>query len=122
MILMRGSSRPPHFGKAGAGPGFAQGLVQRLATAFAITMALAPTSAKAQRAPPPPPPVIVTTPPAVIVTPTVVVAPPTPSRFSDNTGMAAGATIANLGSNFLERLGNQATHGFGNAWRSNPGG
>jgi uncharacterized protein with beta-barrel porin domain len=122
MILMRGSSRPPHFGKAGAGPGFAQGLVQRLATAFAITMALASTSAKAQRAPPPPPPVIVTTPPAVIVTPTVVVAPPTPSRFSDNTGMAAGATIANLGSNFLERLGNQATHGFGNAWRSNPGG
>jgi uncharacterized protein with beta-barrel porin domain len=36
--------------------------------------------------------------------------------------MAAGVTIANLGSNFLERLGNQATHGFGNAWRSNPGG
>jgi uncharacterized protein with beta-barrel porin domain len=36
--------------------------------------------------------------------------------------MAAGATIADLGSNFLERLGSQATHGFGNAWRSNPGG
>jgi uncharacterized protein with beta-barrel porin domain len=36
--------------------------------------------------------------------------------------MAAGATVANLGSNFLERLGNQATHGFGSALRNNPGG
>ena len=36
--------------------------------------------------------------------------------------MAAGATVANLGSSFLERLGNQATHGFGNALRNNPGG
>lgn len=36
--------------------------------------------------------------------------------------MAAGATIANLGSSFLVRLGNQATHGFSNALRNNPGG
>ena len=36
--------------------------------------------------------------------------------------MAAGATIVNLGSSFLERLGNQASHGFGGALRSNPGG
>ena len=36
--------------------------------------------------------------------------------------MAAGATVAKLGSSFLERLGNQATHGFGNALRNNPGG
>jgi uncharacterized protein with beta-barrel porin domain len=36
--------------------------------------------------------------------------------------MAAGATVTDLGSNFLERLGNQATHGFGSALRSNPGG
>ncbi|MDB5609817.1 MAG: autotransporter protein [Bradyrhizobium sp.] len=36
--------------------------------------------------------------------------------------MSAGAAVTNLGSNFLERLGNQATHGFGSALRSNPGG
>jgi uncharacterized protein with beta-barrel porin domain len=30
--------------------------------------------------------------------------------------------VTNLGSNFLERLGNQATNGFGSAMRNNPGG
>jgi uncharacterized protein with beta-barrel porin domain len=30
--------------------------------------------------------------------------------------------VTNLGSNFLERLGNQATNGFGKALRNNPGG
>ena len=29
--------------------------------------------------------------------------------------LAAGATVTDLGSSFLERLGNQASHGFGNA-------
>ena len=36
--------------------------------------------------------------------------------------MSAGAAVTNLGSNFLERLGNQATYGFGSALRNNPGG
>jgi uncharacterized protein with beta-barrel porin domain len=36
--------------------------------------------------------------------------------------MSAGATVANLGSSFLERLGDQATSGLGSAFRSNPGG
>jgi uncharacterized protein with beta-barrel porin domain len=36
--------------------------------------------------------------------------------------MSAGAAVTNLGSNFLERLGNQATNGFGGALRNNPGG
>ena len=36
--------------------------------------------------------------------------------------LAAGATVTDLGSNFLERLGNQASHGFGNTLRNNPGG
>jgi uncharacterized protein with beta-barrel porin domain len=36
--------------------------------------------------------------------------------------MSAGAAVTNLGSNFLERLGDQASSGFGRAWRSNPGG
>jgi uncharacterized protein with beta-barrel porin domain len=33
-----------------------------------------------------------------------------------------GSTVANLGSSFLERLGNQASSGFDRASRSNPGG
>jgi uncharacterized protein with beta-barrel porin domain len=36
--------------------------------------------------------------------------------------MSAGAAMTNLGSNFLERLGDQATNGFGTALRNNPGG
>jgi uncharacterized protein with beta-barrel porin domain len=39
-----------------------------------------------------------------------------------NSTVATGNTIANLGSSFLERLGNQASHGFGHAQGSNPGG
>jgi uncharacterized protein with beta-barrel porin domain len=36
--------------------------------------------------------------------------------------MSAGAAVINLGSNFLERLGDQASSGFGSALRKNPGG
>jgi uncharacterized protein with beta-barrel porin domain len=36
--------------------------------------------------------------------------------------VSAGAAVANLGSNFLERLGSQATSGFGYALRNNPAG
>jgi uncharacterized protein with beta-barrel porin domain len=36
--------------------------------------------------------------------------------------LSAGAAVMNLGSSFLERLGSQATNGFGSASRSNPGG
>jgi uncharacterized protein with beta-barrel porin domain len=39
-----------------------------------------------------------------------------------DSGRAAGAAVTDLGSNFLERLGNQATHGFNSAMRNNPGG
>jgi hypothetical protein len=39
-----------------------------------------------------------------------------------NSDMSAGAAVTNLGSNFLERLGNQASYGFGRAARNNPGG
>ncbi len=36
--------------------------------------------------------------------------------------LSAGAAVANLGSSFLERLGDQASGGIGRAARSNPGG
>ena len=39
-----------------------------------------------------------------------------------NSSFSAGSAVTNLGSNFLERLGNQATSGFDKAMRSNPGG
>ena len=48
--------------------------------------------------------------------------PPTPSSASVSSNLSAGATLANLGSNFLERLGDQASGGFGRASRSNPAG
>jgi uncharacterized protein with beta-barrel porin domain len=39
-----------------------------------------------------------------------------------NIDLSAGAAVTNLGSIFLERLGSQATGGFGRAVRNNPGG
>src|ERR1700743_2297026 len=73
--------------------------------AFAIVVASsAQQEARAQLAPPPP-----------------VVAPaPLPSLPASD--LSSGAAVANLGSNFLERLGDQASGGFGRATRSNPGG
>jgi uncharacterized protein with beta-barrel porin domain len=47
---------------------------------------------------------------------------PLPSPTDINSDASAAATVTNLGSNFLERLGNQATNGFGAALRNNPGG
>src|ERR1700753_793201 len=70
-----------------------------LALAIALS---APNEARAQFVPPPPPPV--------------------PSASTTASDLSAGAGIANLGSSFLERLGDQATGGFGRASRSNPGG
>ena len=46
---------------------------------------------------------------------------PTPPPLP-NSELSATAGLADLGSNFLERLGDQSTGGFGRAWRSNPGG
>ena len=50
----------------------------------------------------------------------IIVAAPTPIEI--NSDVSAGGAVTNLGSNFLERLGNQATYGFGNALRNNLGG
>ncbi len=51
-----------------------------------------------------------------------VTPPPTPTPTSINSDLSVGAAVTNLGSNFLERLGNQATNGFGRALRDNPAG
>src|ERR1019366_10131454 len=98
MTFMRCSSRPSRAREIGAG--------RRLASAVAIAFALA---------------VMAATPTQAQIT--LVPAPtPTPSRTDIDYNMSAGAAVTNLGSNFLERLGNQATYGFGGALRNNPGG
>jgi uncharacterized protein with beta-barrel porin domain len=48
--------------------------------------------------------------------------PSTPNPNSVDSTLAAGAMVTDLGSSFLERLGDQASHGFGNTLRNNPGG
>ena len=89
-------------------------LVGALAIIFGILLAVAAASppAQAQNAPRPPTPPPPTPPPP---TP-----PPTPTDI--NSDLSGGAAVTNLGSNFLERLGNQASYGFGRALRNNPGG
>src|SRR5438128_947072 len=80
-------------------------LAGAVAIVFGILLAVAAASppAQAQNAPRPPTPPPPTPPPP---TP-----PPTPSPTDINSDLSGGA--ANLGSNFLERLGNQASYGFG---------
>jgi uncharacterized protein with beta-barrel porin domain len=56
-------------------------------------------------------------------TPTPMPSPtPIPVPTSTNYDQSAGNTALNLGSNFLERLGNQASGGVNRAFRTNPGG
>ena len=95
------SSRPSRAEETGAG----RRLVGAAAIVFGVVLAAAAASppAEAQIALRPPP-------------------APTPSRTDIDSDLSAGATLTNLGSNFLERLGNQATYGFGRALRNNPGG
>ncbi|WP_414642279.1 autotransporter outer membrane beta-barrel domain-containing protein [Bradyrhizobium sp.] len=47
---------------------------------------------------------------------------PTPIKTEINSDISTGSTVINLGSSFLERLGNQATNGFTRGLRTNPGG
>ena len=101
---MRCSSRPSRARETGTG----RSLARAIAAAFIVVLASGAASppAQAQVAPPLPAP-----------TPT-----PTPTPGDIASDRSAGATVTNLGSSFLERLGNQATGGFGSALRNNPAG
>jgi uncharacterized protein with beta-barrel porin domain len=56
-------------------------------------------------------------------TPTPTPSPtPSPSATKINADISVGSTVVDLGSNFLERLGNQATGGSVRGQRNNPGG
>src|SRR3982074_670757 len=97
------------FRRAG-GPGAGGKLASAIAVVFVFVLAVAAASSSAQ---------------AQTLTPTPTPTPsptPSPTPTAINSDMSAGAAVTNLGSNFLERLGTQATNGFGNALRNNPGG
>ena len=80
------------------------------AVAFALITVLSTTSGFAQSPTPTP-------------TPTPTPSPtPIPMPTATNYDQSAGNSSLNLGSNFLERLGNQASGGVNRAFRTNPGG
>jgi uncharacterized protein with beta-barrel porin domain len=86
--------------------------VRRIAAAiaFALVVMLSATSGFAQSPTPTP-------------TPTPTASPtPVPTPTSTNYDQSAGNSALDLGSNFLERLGNQASGGVNRAFRTNPGG
>lgn len=89
--------------------------VRRIATAIMAAFALVMMAAAA----PPGLAQSLTPTPAASPTPTPS---PTPPPSSTNYDLSAGNSALDLGSNFLERLGNQASGGVNRAFRTNPGG
>jgi uncharacterized protein with beta-barrel porin domain len=100
MDCMRGSLRPSRAWKIGT----SRALARLAAIAFVL---IGITSAAQAQTPPTPP-----TPPVA----------PEPTAIAVNSMVSSNAALANLGSNFLERLGNQASNGFNRLQRTNPGG
>jgi hypothetical protein len=108
IALMSCSSRPSPTTETRLG----RRLARAIAIAFALGLVIAAMSPPAQAqlafvpaaTPPPPPP------------------SPAPLPTDVSSELSAAAAVTNLGSNFLERLGSQATYGFGRALRNNPGG
>ena len=100
---MCGSSRPSRAKETGTG----RRLARAVAVVFAVILAVGIASSAQAQSPAPTP------------TPTPS---PSPTPTVTNSYVSAGATVTNLGSSFLERLGNQATNGFGSGLRNNPGG
>jgi uncharacterized protein with beta-barrel porin domain len=95
---MRCELRPSEAGETGAG----RRVVRAFVIAFVMAMAtLSPAAAQLVPAPAP---------------------TPTPGITIIGSDVAAGQAVSNLGSNFLERLGNQATNGVNRIGRNNPGG
>lgn len=83
-------------------------IVTVIAIAFTLVVIMSATPSFAQSPTPTPTP-----------TPT---ASPTPTPTATNYDQSAGNSALNLGSGFLERLGNQASGGINRVSRTNPGG
>jgi hypothetical protein len=104
MDWMRCSSRLSRARKIGIG--------RALARLVAIAFVLIGIMSVAQAQSPTPTPTPTPTPsPTPSPTPTVI-----------NSTVSSGAALTNLGSSFLERLGNQSSNGFNRLQRTNPGG
>ncbi|MCP3466131.1 autotransporter outer membrane beta-barrel domain-containing protein [Bradyrhizobium sp. CCGUVB23] len=95
-------------------PGVVRRAASVMAVAFAFFLMIMAAPAHAQSPTPTPTPTATPTP-----TPTPT---PSPTPTAMNYGRSTGNTTLNLGSNFLERLGNQASNGFDRTSRTNPGG
>lgn len=110
---MRGSLRPLLAGNR-SGLGLARTIGLAFALAFTLVLVLSVLTAASPafaQSPTPTP------------TPTPTPSPsPTPTATQINSDISTGSTVMNLGSNFLERLANQATNGFVRESRTNPGG
>jgi len=96
------------------GTGFGRMFGRALVVSLVVAGVAAPSPSWAATVPsrrgPPPPPGAPPPPPPV----------PFPTDISSD--ISAGAALTDLGSNFLRRLGNQATYGFDKALGTNPGG
>jgi len=96
-----------------------RGLTRLVAVAVVLLAALTMTAqvGHAQTSSPTPTPT-----PTASPTPTPTPSMPVPTPTQINAQISSGSTLINLGSNFLERLGAQATGGFDRTLRNNPGG
>jgi len=106
------SVRPSQARETGARWGVGRMRAFVLCFVLALSVAVMVSPAQAQSPTPTPTPT-----PTPSPTPT-----PTPSPTQINADISTGSTVLDLGSNFLERLGNQATNGFVRGQRNNPGG
>jgi uncharacterized protein with beta-barrel porin domain len=109
MRRVSGSMKPEEWGTRGRARPVAAAIV------VFLTLVIATPVVHAQTSSPTPSPT-----PTTIPTPTPTV--PTPSPTQINAQISSGSAVINLGSNFLERLGAQATGGFDRGLRDNPGG
>jgi uncharacterized protein with beta-barrel porin domain len=100
------------------GAGFGRRVGWALVLCFVVAVVAAPSPSFSQvvAVPPPPPP------PAPGPAPAPTPAAPVPVASNISSDVSAGAALTDLGSNFLRRLGNQATNGFGKTLGANPGG
>lgn len=107
---MSGLSRPSQLDDGGAGRRVARAVAIASAILFAAAFSF---PAHAQ--------IVPTSTPSPTPTPSPSPTPvPTPTQI--NSEISSGGQVLNLGSNFLERLGNQATNGLNHGLGNNPGG
>jgi uncharacterized protein with beta-barrel porin domain len=110
------------------GVGFGRALSRTTVVCFVVAIVAAASPSFGQTRPNPNPTPTPTPTPEPTPTPTPTPTPPPPAplpvpHLTDiSTDVSAEAALTDLGSNFLRRLGNQATDGYRKALGTNPGG